>query len=241
MPIPKVIHQIWLQGAEQLPSRYRWASETWKRNNSGWEHRLWDEDLLIGLMRDEVPEWLPLFSSQEDFAARADIGRYALMQHFGGVYADMDTVCVRPLGPLLRDERARLFVHTSSGQPWPWRFDRKDPFCRIGNALIASVPGHPIWRMVSKHITAHNHPATPVVFRTGPEMFWPIVKRYSIESPGDVHLLARRRMLAAWYLPTLYMRWYGLTRPFVHVLHFNDTGRAEPGRVARRLAQRIKL
>jgi mannosyltransferase OCH1-like enzyme len=122
-PIPPVFHQIWL-GPEPLPRDYAGYQRSWLRRHPGWELRLWTEDDLPGdLERKEVYELL------RRPAERSDMLRLELLHRHGGVYVDTDFECRRSIEPLL---------------------DGVDFFCayidpgRVNNALIGSVPRHPL-------------------------------------------------------------------------------------------------
>lgn len=225
MKIPKVIHQIWIQGADVVPTLYQQNSNTWRKNNRDWEYRLWDEPSLLALMHEKAPEWLPLYKSQREVVARADIGRYVLLQQYGGLYADIDTRCVRPVIKMLAASEASLYVQLYS-QPWRWRRPHRIRYHKIANSVISCSPHHRIWRTVRSSIARRNrNPFMPLTLRTGPEMFWPIVQRVIERDPNDVEILDHRRILTAFYLPRAYMHWYGFTRRGVCVLDFNDSGR----------------
>ena len=87
MNIPAIIHQIWIQGANTVPARYRENSHTWRKKNPDWEYKLWDESSLRALMTEKAPEWLLLYNWQNEVVARADVGRYVVLQQYGGLYA----------------------------------------------------------------------------------------------------------------------------------------------------------
>jgi len=225
MKIPTIIHQIWIQGAPAVPGLYRQNANTWRKKNPGWEYRLWDECALLALMREKAPEWLPIYNSQPEVIARADVGRYVVLQRYGGVYADIDTRCVRPVINMLARSEASLYVQLYS-LPWGCRRPRCVRYDKIANSVISCAPRHPIWRSVRFSIAWRSrNRSLPLTVRTGPEMFWPIVRRFMERNPADVEILDHRRILTAFYLPRAYMYWYGLTRRGVCVLDFNDSGR----------------
>jgi mannosyltransferase OCH1-like enzyme len=121
--IPRVFHQIWL-GPEPFPAAYADYQRTWLRRHPGWELRFWGEENLPGDL--ERPETYELLRRP---AERSDMLRLELLHRHGGVYLDADFECRRSIEPLL---------------------DGVDFFCayidpgRVNNALIGSVPGHPL-------------------------------------------------------------------------------------------------
>ena len=88
MPIPRVIHQLWKD--EVLPERYVAMRRSWLRFNPGWELRLWTDRDLLNLVEERYPDWLATYTGYRRNISRADLGRYLVLQAFGGVYADLD-------------------------------------------------------------------------------------------------------------------------------------------------------
>lgn len=99
--IPPILHQIWYQGADQLPPRYRAFRDGWLAAHPAWEHRLWDEAACRMLLAAHYPAFLPTWDAYPLRIQRIDSIRYFLLGHHGGVYLDMDMECLRPLDPLL--------------------------------------------------------------------------------------------------------------------------------------------
>jgi mannosyltransferase OCH1-like enzyme len=122
--VPRILHQIWL-GDRPLPDEFAGYRETWLQQHPDWEHRFWTEDNLPSdLRRAEVYERLRFP------AERSDILRLEVLWRLGGVYVDTDFECLRPLDPLIDG----LEFFTAPLKPNGW----------VNNALIGSVPGHPI-------------------------------------------------------------------------------------------------
>jgi len=222
--IPSIIHQIWIQGAAEMPPRYRRWSATWASRNPGWEHRVWDENSLRSLMTAHRPEWWRIYDGQPEMEARADVGRYAVLQALGGVYADMDTVCVRPIGDVLMASSARFQAST---YPMPFKKsicpDR--PYDFLTNSIMASSPDHLIWNDVLAHLQRHATRHLLMPGRTGPAMLWPIVRNYGERYPGDVRLLGWPHVFTAFYLPRRLMRLRSRFESDLRALDYNDSAR----------------
>ena len=92
--LPRLIHQIWLQGTP--PVKYLPWCATWQQHHQkGWEYFLWDENSLSSFIDEQYPQYAELWQSMERLGQKADFSRYLLMHHFGGVYADLDAkLCV---------------------------------------------------------------------------------------------------------------------------------------------------
>jgi len=132
--VPKVIHQIWLGG--QLPKKYKMLQETWRHNHPDWEYRLWtDKDIEdFDLYNKE------LFDKGINFGEKANILRYEILYRFGGLYVDTDFECLKPFDVLNENYEFYCGLGPCSGALY------------INNALIASVPGHPILEYCIKNM-----------------------------------------------------------------------------------------
>jgi mannosyltransferase OCH1-like enzyme len=119
--IPRTVHHIWI-GPDPLPADHRAWIESWKRHHPTWEFRLWTEDNLPAHpIRPEILERL------RAPVERADILRLEILYRYGGVYADGDLECLRPIDAILEGTDFVGVCHKPG---------------RITNTMIAAVPGH---------------------------------------------------------------------------------------------------
>jgi hypothetical protein len=95
--IPKVTHQIWFQGWDQLPEKYREDTEKLSILNQNWEHKKWDEGSLRAECEKFSPEALSKFDEFDKMIQKIDFGRYIVLHNYGGVSVDCDAECLRPL------------------------------------------------------------------------------------------------------------------------------------------------
>ncbi|HUR80983.1 MAG TPA: glycosyltransferase [Thermoanaerobaculia bacterium] len=226
--IPRIIHQIWIQGAAALPARYRELTATWTLRHPGWTHRLWDESSLRAVLNGTA--WWRVYEKQPELTARADVARYALLQRFGGVYADVDVECRRPVDSLLGD--ARLCV-TNYTHPRP----AATRFADATNSFLASVPAHPLWDDVLARLEDEAHANCFVTERTGPAMLAGILETHA----DDVHLVRFPHAFTTSLVPALTMRAFSRVVAANCILDFNDSGRATARRIARRVWRRATL
>jgi hypothetical protein len=121
LSVARTIHQIWL-GPDPFPDLHRPWIDSWRQHHPGWEHRLWTED---DLPEDPVrPEVLDRLRAPVE---RADILRFEILFRYGGVYADTDLECLRPVDDLLEGEEF-VAVCLKPG--------------RVTNTFIAAAAGH---------------------------------------------------------------------------------------------------
>lgn len=94
--IPKIIWQTHEESFDNLYAFQINIANTWKNLNPSWEYRYVDSvQRAIDVEKfDKI-----LFQSYltEPKITQADMWRYIMLYQYGGVYADMDSVCQRPL------------------------------------------------------------------------------------------------------------------------------------------------
>ncbi|WP_114966517.1 glycosyltransferase [Alkalilacustris brevis] len=171
--IPKLIHQTWRD--HDIPGPSAWP-ESWKRLNPAWEYRFWTDEDLLELVRQHYPQLEALYQSYPKPVQRADMGRYLILHHCGGVYADIDTECLAPFDPIAQDSRVILAEepaeHRNHSQPLG--LERL-----FFNGLMASPRGHRFWDHVLEVMERCRHAAgTWVLESTGPLMLTGVVESY---------------------------------------------------------------
>jgi mannosyltransferase OCH1-like enzyme len=62
---------------------------------------LWADSECLEFIRAEFPELLGVYEDARFAVTRVNIFRLAVLYRYGGVYADLDMVCLRPIEELL--------------------------------------------------------------------------------------------------------------------------------------------
>lgn len=142
MAIAQVIHQLW--SGTDPPDRYRAFRETWERLHPDWEMRLWTEADISALVAADYPQLSALYGLGEA-RRRFDLGRALILHRFGGVYADFDSECLKPIEPLIEGAGLALGAEPvahleSDAQAAEAGFDRL-----LCPAFIAAEAGHDFW------------------------------------------------------------------------------------------------
>eukprot|EP00811_Abedinium_folium_P035196 NODE_800_length_2758_cov_2.244014.p1 GENE.NODE_800_length_2758_cov_2.244014~~NODE_800_length_2758_cov_2.244014.p1 ORF type:complete len:728 (+),score=212.78 NODE_800_length_2758_cov_2.244014:301-2484(+) len=100
---PHVIWSFWSQGAERLPRFRRLCMASWAAQNPRWCVMLLDADSVLRYVdRAELPEHWERLGHEH----AADAVRLALLARYGGVWADVGSLCLRPLESWAWDEVA---------------------------------------------------------------------------------------------------------------------------------------
>ncbi len=129
--IPKIIHQIFFsrEPGAPIPEKYDRCAQTVKKHHPNWEYVLWDESKSRKFIEENYSWFLPVFDSYEYQIQRIDVIRYFILHYYGGFYMDMDMESIKPIDDLLEDFELIL----------------AKAFHGYTNAVIGSIPGHPLW------------------------------------------------------------------------------------------------
>lgn len=146
--IPRTFHQIWV-GSKPFPEKYKIWQKTWQ-SIPGWTYRLWT---------DKDVENYPLINrdayyKEKNLGARADILRIEILYNEGGVYVDTDFECIKPE---MFDVLNKTYDFYCGLHP----LDCKSFF--INNAIIGSIPKHPILKACIDQLPHIGHGDRPNV------------------------------------------------------------------------------
>lgn len=164
MTIPRIIHQTW-QNAD-IPAAYRGFQMNWMRHHPDHAYRLWTDADIDRMVAEEFSELLPVYRGYRAPISRVDLGRYLILLRHGGVYADLDCDCLRPLAPLLDGAEFVIGVEPDSHLALD-KAVRRGLTRILCPSVIASVPGHPFWRhLLARIVEARDE--EDVLDATGP-------------------------------------------------------------------------
>ncbi len=99
--IPKNIFQTHECNYEDLPEIFKQTSMSWKNLNPGWEYIYHNKEERAEFILAHYPHLYEYFLKCSGII-QADIWRYCIVHDYGGVYADMDSVCIKPLDYMLK-------------------------------------------------------------------------------------------------------------------------------------------
>jgi mannosyltransferase OCH1-like enzyme len=162
--IPRIIHQTWK--THEVPERWLAWQRSWRESHPAYEYRYWTDADNREFMAGHYPEFLPIYDGYKLGVHRADMVRYFIVRHFGGVYVDMDFEALKPLDSFLDGKRLIFGLE-------PQTHARRPPVLQRGlsrivcNAFIASEPGHPFWDFFLPRLAAAKD-EEDVLDATGP-------------------------------------------------------------------------
>jgi len=147
--IPKVTHQIWFQGWNNLPEKYQGNTEKLRFLNQNWEHMTWDEEGLRSECEKFSPEALTKFDSFEKMIQKIDFGRYVVLHNYGGVSVDCDAECLRPLDKVPHIDVFELIISKNPMNKIENKiasFGLSKDLTMLNNATVCCSKEHPLMK-----------------------------------------------------------------------------------------------
>ena len=185
--IPKVIHQIY-EDPKGPPEFLLQSIQTWKELHPDWQYRFWGKKDIRNFLETEFPDFIPIYDAYPFNVQRWDAIRYLILYKIGGLYVDMDYECIRPLDGLLVGNTCCIGM-----EPTLNAVKHKKPFI-IGNALMASIPGHKYFELIIQDLI-HNrntvfsgYDSLQIIETTGPFLTTRVYE--NMQDKSDVTLLS---------------------------------------------------
>ncbi|AOA60439.1 Mannosylinositol phosphorylceramide synthase catalytic subunit [Komagataella phaffii CBS 7435] len=176
--IPKIIHQTYK--TNDIPEIWQDGQKKCQELHPDYKYIMWTDEMARNFISEEYPWFLKTFDSYKYNIERADSIRYFVLNHFGGIYIDLDDGCARRLDPLLS---VPAFV-------------RKTTPSGISNDVMGSVPRHPFFIKTIKSLESYNRnwlvPYITIMYSTGPlflSVIWKQYKRWGVPESGVVRIL----------------------------------------------------
>jgi inositol phosphorylceramide mannosyltransferase catalytic subunit len=178
--IPRILHQVWKTDA--LPLAWKDQVLSWRRHHPDWQFRIWSDEEAHALVAESFPDLLATYEGFTYDIQRADAIRYLILLRHGGIYADLDLECLRPIEPLLA---GRSLVAGRAPSFHACELGRQEMVC---NSFLAAAPGHPVLEALLRHLDQRREIVThdEVLASTGPLFLSAMLDRYGSD---DVVLL----------------------------------------------------
>lgn len=182
---PKVIFQTW-KSKVSVPAHFARWSESFRRLNPRYSYLLLDDSDNRNFIAKNYPWFLRIYDAYPREIYRADAVRYFFLYQFGGLYADMDTECLKPLDPLFE-----------SGDVWLGRMGSDRNFSQsMPNAIMASRPLQEFWLLAIHLLVENAERLNDCVPCPGPEtMTGPILLKRAYDAyMGEERSAVRRKI-----------------------------------------------
>lgn len=152
--IPKIIHQIYLEGSDRVPTRYEKFQVSWLDKFPHAYYRVWDQNSISRLLTDHYPSYTPLYDSYKLEAQKVNMAKYVILFHHGGIMIDINVECKSDLASLIEDKELVLIkikktsdriVDLLSGG-----LIKNGPL--ISTSFMASTSRHIIWKAAIREL-----------------------------------------------------------------------------------------
>lgn len=142
--VPHILHQTW-KTCSPLPAQNAMRSSCVALHPS-WDLVLWDDDANRRLIVEEYPSYLGLYDALNTSIQQADAARLFYLHRWGGVYMDLDFMCLRPLPRAVHGRNNAFYVGSqhdpkNKRQPKNWRYGAAATE-HVANAFMAAPPRH---------------------------------------------------------------------------------------------------
>lgn len=142
--IPKCIYQTWK--THDVSQKMANLIALWKTHNPDYDHRLFDNAECDAFIKEHFDSAVyTAYTRIIPGALKADLWRYCVLYVNGGVYADVDTMCMNSLNKFLTDKEFVTVVDLNTS--------KNEGQHNLFNTFIASIPRHPILRGCINRIT----------------------------------------------------------------------------------------
>lgn len=155
--IPKIVHQIWIQGLHSLPEDLMEKHKLIQSSNPNYQVILWDDDKIVQILYQKHPQILNLYKNVEYipgpvnmFATKSDIARFVILYEFGGFYIDTDYYCSLDLDTIIAPDTEIIFADNTYKILNPFQYFIYTP--KYNLSFCAVKPKHQMWKQVFLHL-----------------------------------------------------------------------------------------
>ena len=159
-----ILHQT---GPSNLPKVYKDCSKSW--DDKLFKYKFYDDKDLEELIKSKLPENYNFYMKLRNIE-KIDFARYVMMYHYGGIYADMDTI--------LKDiSYIRKIFNLSNKIVIGIEFN-KLRFHAAQSILISTSKHNPFWLDLVSYIVRNYDKDKYITYNTGPDMYTSFLKQY---------------------------------------------------------------
>ncbi len=203
--IPKILHQTWK--GHDLPEKFRNWQRSWIHHHPDWEHRFYTDNDCTAFIRKVFPGWLDIYEQYREPVQRADLFRYLVIYHCGGLYADMDMKCFKSIDSLLGKKSCLFSIEAYLTNEFQKELDYPKPF-QVANCIFAAGPNHPFLEHILKRVKVLSSVSiqndNDVEESTGPRMLTRLFFSIPVEIGSLVTLLPQINLMSPSSYPNIF-------------------------------------
>lgn len=193
--IPKIIHQIWIQGYDNISLENKKKIINTKKIHPNWQYILWDENSIIKLLNEqENVKYKDKFNEFIYMHQRIDFAKIMILNRYGGIYIDMDCDVIKNLDDLFEKNNSYDFIISKISD----KIDSVSNYLTChkfrecyNNGIIISKPNVEICKyLMDNFISQCNwNKVLCIQNTTGPPIFNTLVDKYIDENQNNKILI----------------------------------------------------
>ncbi|KAK9493871.1 hypothetical protein V1508DRAFT_414554 [Lipomyces doorenjongii] len=215
------------QTAKKVDKKYMKAVSSWSRLNPEHEHVLMNDVTAKEFVEKaflSAPQVVHLYNSFPNPVLKADLLRYLLLYLYGGVYADIDVYCRKPIAEWLPEKLwksdADIIVGVEIDEPYAMEESQKlwgwhRPFGFAQYTIVSKPFARPV-RTAIVRVVAHAHHLAKLKNKANPALLprYSAEDIYEISGPGVwtdalIDSMNYKRKDISW------AQFYGMTEPTI--------------------------
>ncbi len=177
-PFSKVVHQTWK--SKTLPKEWQRYRNNCQKMNPDFEFHIWTDKEVEAFLQDNYPWFVPTYKTYPYKIQKFDSVRYFILNHYGGIYMDLDINCKIPFQDIFNNISYDIDVILAATNP-----------IGVTNNFMVSKPNQPFMKMLTHDLVDANHmyvtPHWTVMMSAGPLFVFRSLEKYPCQS--HVHVL----------------------------------------------------
>jgi hypothetical protein len=155
--LPKIIHNIWIQGYENLPNEIKVNHLKLKKRNQDWEFIIWDDEMIKKLLK-KYPRLYEMYNNNsytvfDKDSIKSHIARYIILKEYGGLYFDIEYKCTSTFENLFftddsNDNKSKNTIYIATSKINYWNYIYSLQKTKYSSSFMAMDKNHPIWDKV---------------------------------------------------------------------------------------------
>lgn len=188
--IPKRIFQYW--DKLKPPAEVLTFTQSWLQHNPDYEYQLFNEQTAREFLRSHYSSQVfTAYCLASHAAQKADLLRLALLVEYGGIYADADDICLKPLSLLITKQTELLLYQEEYGT--------------VGNNFIAVCAKHPVLKIALDYAIEAllKGDKDSIWLSTGPAMLSRalalyLAEQWAVKTPNELNIviITREQLMA---------------------------------------------
>lgn len=165
---PKRIFQTWKEKTISSEHLKSWQ-QSWIEKNKDYQYELWDDSENRLFIETNYPDFLPIYDGYNVNIKRVDAVRYFYLLKYGGIYCDLDFICLKPFDELLENITADVILGSMGEDEIDDSKKVRNFLHNIPNAIMIAKPNSDFFAFVTAMLSAlGNKPELGPEAATGP-------------------------------------------------------------------------